>query len=196
MQIRASGKENSVVHGCDLDNIAISKCNQTQTNQTMAIEIVDEEEYEAIEISLRLAEKMHCRNGLLMFDPHRSVEKAIVQPDTCVKRPVKCEIQAKVNVSSSATCQDVSISPSHQAEKMPNISPHLEPVSPGTDEYEQVLELFSKSCRNLCVLTIERCAPLPAHPSPHSCNRSTHTVPHHRARQARSQPVNLPAQTP
>ena len=85
------------------------------------------------EISLRLAEKL--------LEVHR---------------PTIPQHEIVNGVRSGVHTTDLNKKSLHHREKLINSAPRLEPMSAGTDEYEQVRELFSRSCKNFTVLHIER----------------------------------------
>ena len=129
-QIKAHGKENEVMN---INACIVAEPPCCPINQNNAVEIVDDDEYEAIEISLRLAEKL--------LEVHR---------------PTIPQHEIVNGVRSGVHTTDLNKKSLHHREKLINSAPRLEPMSAGTDEYEQVRELFSRSCKNFTVLHIER----------------------------------------
>ena len=108
--------------------------------ENIPIEVVDDDEFEAIEISLRLAEKIYHVNRqkcTLQAPKVSDLQDAAAQ---------NSNVEARVSTSISLT----------KERKIAHAAPHLEAVNARSEEYEAVKLLFSKSCRNHAILSIER----------------------------------------
>jgi hypothetical protein len=121
--------------------------------ESVETEIVDDEEYEAIEISLRLAEKISQKSAIEPIEPGAQENKEVqnkfsVSADVCwdKRTPAKC--------------------PSARKPPLQNAQPRLELLLVGTSEFDTVKALFQKTCSNYTVVGIERCTLTPHHPLP------------------------------
>ena len=122
--------------------------------KSVETEIVDDEEYEAIEISLRLAENIFQKN--------------VKEPGTRAKQ----EVQSKFP-ESAGDCREKRTPakcPSVRKAPLQNVQPRLESLLVGTTEYDTVKALFQRTCNNYTVVGIERCTPtLHAPPATRCC---------------------------